>query len=96
MPCPSDDGGCLVRGGSNQPMCKLALAHLLVVQSELDLAVHGLCAPTAHPTIGAGTSSFMPSSRTLAGVDRTDARPSWSRACTPTEAQRSWVAMRRL
>ena len=47
----SDDGGCLVRGGRNQPMRNLALAHLLVAEGELDRAVYALCAPTAHPTI---------------------------------------------
>jgi hypothetical protein len=48
---PSDDGGCLVRGGRNQPMRNLALAHLLVAKGELDGAVYALCAPSAHPTI---------------------------------------------
>ncbi len=52
MPSGSrSDGGCLVRRGLSQPMRKLALAHLLLVEAEADRAVYALCAPDEHPTI---------------------------------------------
>ena len=48
---PSNDGGCLVRDGRNQPMRNLALAKLMVDEGELDQAVYALCAPQKHAAI---------------------------------------------
>lgn len=45
------DGGCLVRRGLSQPMRNLALAHLLLAETEADRIVYALCAPDGHPTI---------------------------------------------
>ena len=48
---PTDDGGCLVRDGRNQPMRNLALAGLLVAEGQFDRAVYAVCAPRGHQTI---------------------------------------------
>jgi hypothetical protein len=48
---PSNDGGCLLRDGRNQPTRNLALANLLVAEGKYDKVVYALCAPTAHATI---------------------------------------------
>jgi hypothetical protein len=47
----SDTGGCIVRGGRNQPMRNLALAHVLLTDDEADRAVYALCAPSKHAAI---------------------------------------------
>lgn len=48
---PSNDGGCLVRQGRNQPMRNVALAGLMVAEGEFERVVYALCAPEQHPTI---------------------------------------------
>lgn len=48
---PSNDGGCLVRQGRNQPMRNLALARSMVAGGGFDRVVYAVCAPVRHPTI---------------------------------------------
>lgn len=48
---PADDGGCMVRRSLSQPMRNLALAHLLLAESDADRAVYAVCAPESHKVI---------------------------------------------
>jgi len=44
----ADAGGCAVRGFLSQSMRNLALANLLISQSEADLVAFVVCAPEGH------------------------------------------------
>jgi hypothetical protein len=47
----ADAGGCAVRGGRNQPMRNLALAHVLLEEGLADHVAYVLCAPRQHRTM---------------------------------------------
>lgn len=65
---PSNDGGCLVRQGRNQPMRNLALAGSTVAEGKFDRVVYAVCAPERHPTIWRRFNEFreaFPDSNTV-------------------------------